>query len=290
MKWHKYPIKSLCQKDAEYPQALLAIAQPPAVLYYRGAWSPKKIEKSLAVVGSRRLTQYGRIVIDKILSVLVPRGITIISGFMYGTDTEAHIKCLEYRGTTIAVLGSGLDVIYPPENEQLYEKVLDAGGVIFSEYEAETKPQLWTFPQRNRIVSGLAGLGVLVVEADEKSGSLITASLAKKQGKKLFAVPGPITSKVSLGTNMLIKTHQAEMVLTADDILGQRVENKLLFEGVQLTSLEQKIKDCLERESLSGDELAMALQKTIVEINQALTMMSLKGVVNEAAGKFFVIA
>jgi DNA processing protein len=208
---------------------------------------------------------------------------------MYGIDSEAHQRCLEYGGTTVAVLGSGLNVIYPPENHKLYQQILESSGAIISEYDPETKPQLWTFPQRNRIVAGLASLGVLIIEAGERSGSLITARLAREQGKKVFAVPGPITSSVSAGTNLLLKNHQAKMVLSAEDILGKRITTPSLFASSQLSPIEKKIFKALQREPLTVDELAQGIGKNIIETGKALTMMSLKGFVTESVGKYYLV-
>ena len=165
------------------------------------------------------MTRYGRDVVDKFVSVFVAEGITTISGFMYGVDTEVHQKTVDYGGRTIAVFGCGLNVIYPPENRKLYEEIIKSGGSVVSEYDDDAKPHLWKFPQRNKVVAGLASLGVLVVEAGEKSGALITADLARKMKKKVYAVPGPITSAVSAGCNELIRSGKAEIATDPYDIL-----------------------------------------------------------------------
>ena len=175
-------------------------------LHFRGVDPHKINKKSIAIVGSRRMTRYGKEVVDRFVSEFVANGVTTISGFMYGVDTEVHQKTIDYGGKTIAVFGCGLNVIYPPENKKLYDQIIESGGSVVSEYEDDAKPHLWKFPQRNKIVASLASLGVLVIEAGEKSGSLITAGLAKKMGKKVYAVPGAITSSVSVGTNNLIKS------------------------------------------------------------------------------------
>ncbi|MGB9706943.1 MAG: DNA-processing protein DprA, partial [Microgenomates group bacterium] len=245
-------------------------------------------KKSLAVVGTRRITRYGKMVVEKFIPFLVKEKITIISGFMYGVDTEAHQKCLEYGGKTVAVLGGGLNVIYPPENEKLYEQILEKNGAIISEYEPDFKPQLWTFPQRNRIVAGLASLGVLVIEAGEKSGALITANLARQQGKKVFAVPGPVTSSVSAGTNLLIQNQQAKMVLCPEDILGKKVQTLTLFSLENLSSLEKKVILTLETEPLTPDEIAKIIGQNIVETGKALSLLSLKGLISEYGGKYYL--
>ena len=188
----------------------------------------------LAVVGSRRLTHYGEQAIERIVGEIAmarldsarQAGITIVSGFMYGGDALAHQIAVRVGGRTIAVMPCGIDRISPEDQEELYNDIIENNGMIISEYEGDMTPALWTYPRRNRIVAGLSQ-AVLVVEAGEKSGSLITANLAKKFGRKIFAVPGPITSSVSKGTNMLIK-QGAEMVTDAGDILKYFRGNSLL--------------------------------------------------------------
>jgi DNA processing protein len=285
MNWADYPIKETKNGDKNYPEILAKIDKAPKKLYYRGSLTNSLFKKSLAVVGSRKMTRYGMEVIDKLVSGLVGQKVTIISGFMYGVDTLAHKKCLEYGGTTVAVFGSGLDICYPPENKKLYDEILANGGAVLSEYRPDMKPQLWTFPQRNRIVAGLAALGVLVIEGGEKSGSLITANFAKKYGRKVYAVPGPITSTASAGTNMLIKEGVAELVAGASDILGKKIKQEPL--PFELEPFEKKIYKALLAEPSTVDELAAAVGANVVELNKALSLMSLKGAITESAGKFY---
>lgn len=288
MKWPEYPINKITLEDKNYPTILKEIKSPPEVLFFRGKLDQKLFDKSLAIVGSRRITHYGKTVVDKFVSGLVANKVTIVSGFMYGVDTEAHQKCLEYGGITVAVLGNGLNIIYPPENEKLYQQILEKGGAIISEYEPAVQPQLWTFPQRNRIVAGLASLGILIIEAGEKSGSLITARLARQQGKKVFAVPGPITSSVSAATNLLIKNHQAKMVLNTEDILGKKIGTLSLFSSQKLSLIEKKISIALETEPLTADEIAIIIGKNAIETGKTLSFMSLKGLISDSAGKYYL--
>lgn len=288
MKWSDYPIQKVELKQKNYPTILKEIKNPPKTLFYRGNLDKRIFKKSLAIVGSRRMTRYGKMVIERLMPTLVTQKITIISGFMYGVDSEAHQKCLENGGSTIAIFGCGLNVVYPEENQNLYTQILESGGIVFSEYESEVQPQLWTFPQRNRIIAGLATLGVLVIEAGEKSGSLITARLAQQQGKKLFAIPGPITASVSKGTNLLIQKHRAKMVLTADDILGKKTERLSLFSQIRFNSIEKKIYQALEAEPLTVDELAKIINKNVIETGKTLSLMALKGLVSDTAGKYYL--
>lgn len=259
-------------------------------LHFRGV-DPKTISKnSIAIVGSRRMTRYGAEVVDKFVADFVASGVTTISGFMYGVDTEVAKKTLEYGGKHIAVFGCGLNVIYPPENENLYKEIIKSGGSIVSEYDDDAKPHLWKFPQRNKVVVGLSTLGVLVVEAGEGSGSLITANLAKKTGKKVYAVPGPITSRVSVGCNNLIRLKLAEMVTDPYQIL--KIKNKKLntqSKDQNLSNvLEQKIYKILELEPLDTDEIAVKLGGNIIEIGTALSLMSIKGLITESGRKYYL--
>src|SRR3989338_1474425 len=286
MRWKDWPIKKL---DGSF---FKKIYKPPKVIYYRGNINPKIFEKSLAIVGSRRMTRYGKEVIDRFIPELVTNNVTIISGFMYGVDTQAHKKTVEYGGITVAVFGSGINICYPPENDKLYTCILEKGGVVLSEYEPDSKPQLWRYPQRNRIVAGLASLGVLVIEAGEKSGSLITAEYAKKQGKKIYAVPGPITSSLSTGTNLLIKNGIAKIATEARDMIGSKnpklKNSKLPSKPSNLNDKEKKIYTALNLEPLSADEIARNLNLDISEVSTILSLMSLRGILTESVGKFYL--
>ncbi len=259
-------------------------------LHFRGSDPYKLAKKSIAIVGSRQMTRYGREVIDKFVADFVVNGITTISGFMYGVDTEVHQKTVDYRGKTIAVFGCGLDVIYPPENKKLYDQIIKSGGSVVSEYEDSAKPHLWKFPQRNKIVVSLASIGVLVVEAGNNSGSLITAGLAKKAGKKVWAVPGPINSKVSAGCNELIKSGDAIMATCASDILGKRLvsSSERIIKTPTLLKQEQEIYELLQIEPLEIDEIAQKLGESVVEIGSTLSIMGIKGLVTESGGKYFL--
>jgi len=283
-----FEINKVVLGDKNYPRLLAKINNPPKQIYYRGEMSLTLFKKSLAVVGSRRVSRYGLEVIEKFIPMLVAEGVTIISGFMYGVDSAVHKKTAEMGGKTVAVLGNGLNICYPSENEKLYVEILEKGGVVMSEYKPDQKAQLWMYSARNRIVAGLASLGVLIVEAAEKSGSLITAELAKKQGKKVFAVPGPIFSPVSQGTNFLIKKKGAKMVTDPADILGilpSRVAGEA--EAPALAGLEKKIYLALKLEPLTVDEIAAAVEEDVVEVSKSLSLMSLRGVIEEAGGKFY---
>lgn len=285
-KWNSWKIEEILKKD--FPEQLKNIKNAPEKLYYRGNWDNKIFIKSLAIVGSRRITRYGQTVVEKFMPEFVANKLTIISGFMYGVDTQAHTKCLEYGGTTVAVLGGGLNILAPPENEELYSNILNNNGVVISEYEAEFKPTLWSFPQRNRIVSGLATKGVLVVEAGMKSGSLVTARIAHEQGKTIFAVPGPIDSSSSQGTNWLIKERQGEMMTEVSQITQKK--SIMIQEDLFDDNLPKEQKDILEylkQEPLTIDELARISRKNVAEIGLTISMMSLSDLVEEENGKIY---
>lgn len=297
--WREWPIK----KAVELPKCLKKINNCPKELYYRGTWSEEIFANCLGVVGSRRMTSYGERVMERILPDVISRGVTIVSGFMYGVDTKAHRLALQFKGKTIAVFACGLDEVIPPENEQLYSEILNNGGLVLSEYAKNIKARLWTFPLRNRIVAGLSQ-AVLVVEGGIKSGSLVTAKLAKEQGKIVMAVPGPVTGEQSSGTNWLIK-NGAKMVIESQDILAVlRLKNKderLIINELKHSrsersshsgnesGLEQKIIEELRDEALGADDLVRKLGINIVRLSEILSLMSLKGLISEKNGKYITI-
>lgn len=213
----KYNIGIMTIKDKDYPKNLLHIYDAPAILYYKG---DKELLHTniIAMVGCRECSDYGKEVSIKFSYELAKCGITIISGMAKGIDSYSHIGCIKAGGKTIAVLGSGLDRIYPKENSLLYNEILSTEGLVLSEYIIGTKPNKLNFPARNRIISGLSK-GVIVVEAKEKSGTLNTVDFALEQGKEVFVVPGNITSENSTGTNELIK-QGAKCVTCVEDILN----------------------------------------------------------------------
>ena len=208
-------IKILTWEDADYPDKLMNIDQPPPVIYIRGSIKPED-RWAVAIVGTRRVTSYGRQVTEQVSTYLARNGLTVVSGLARGVDGVAHQTTLANNGRTIAVLGSGIDQIYPPEHRQLAEKIIENGAVI-SDYHPGTPPDAGNFPPRNRIISGLS-LATVVVEAGETSGALITATFAAEQGREVFAVPGPIYAPQSKGTNRLIR-EGAQPLLDPVDIM-----------------------------------------------------------------------
>ena len=273
------------------PARFLAVMPPIKELWWEGNRGLlADTNKYLAIVGSRRMTDYGRRVLEMIMPDLVRAGLIIVSGMMYGVDQEAHKLCLKYGGKTIAVLGWGIE--WPGltrEDRELQEKIAKEGLVI-SEWEKK-KPELWTFPARNRIVAGLAD-SVLVAEAALKSGSMVTVTWAQKFGKSVLAIPGPITSKVSAGTNQLIAAGRAKMVLSAEDILCsyglQRTPTQLvMFTGAERTNnFPHRILELLENEPLTTDEMVRILCDKVEKINVVLTEMNLSELIEERNGKW----
>ncbi len=290
--WRDYPILEIDSKSSEFPQFLLGLKRPVKKLRFQGEWQSEMFTKSMAVVGSRHCTRYGAEVLDKFIPGLVAAKITIVSGFMYGIDALAHKKTLENNGKTVAVLGGGLNVCSPNENDGLYSQILSSGGLVLSEYADNFQPTLWSFPQRNRIVAALSSLGVLVVEAGIKSGSLITARLANEMGRDVYAVPGSVFSKTSMGCHELIADLKANLVTSYEDILHlphqYSEENQLkMFED--LSTEERLVVEILGRETSSIDQIAAELKKPSPQIAGLLTVLCMKGVIEEVSGVFRVL-
>jgi len=243
----------------------------------------------LAIVGSRRMSDYGQRVIEKWMPTLVHKGVIIVSGFMYGVDQTAHKTCLENGGKTIAVLGWGIDRKVAGEDEKLYRKILEVDSLIVSEYEGELEGSMWTFPRRNRIVAGIAD-AVLVVEAAEKSGSLITANLALCMNIPLMAVPGLVTNRMAEGTNNLIKSRKAVMVSSADDVLREMNlrQGQLDFE-FKSSTVGNPILEALENGEKSVDELSLCLGIPVVRVMESLLDLELEGQIEAKMGKYVKI-
>jgi DNA processing protein len=286
-----------CQ-DELYPAKLLEIYDRPPFLYVHG--NLKKDNVNVAIVGSRLASTYGKYTTERISRELAREGVTIVSGLARGIDSAAHRGALAAQGQTVAVLGSGLDVIYPPENKKLYSAIAQNGAII-SEFPLGTPPRAANFPARNRIISGMS-YGVVVVEAGEKSGSLITARLALEQGREVFAVPGSIDSAGSRGTNKLIK-QGAKLVENTDDIMEEilpqlektRIRETFSTSKTETTIQQNEVLSPIDRqiiEYLSGsrvhiDELITATGLSPNDILSSLMTLELKGIIKQYSGKFF---
>lgn len=315
--------------DENYPSTLKQIYDPPMLLYIKGSIIPEDI-LAVAVVGSRRASYYGLAAAEKLSTDLAAKGITVVSGLARGIDSAAHRGALKAKGRTMAVLGSGLGVVYPPENKKLFEAIADNSGAIVSEFPYETIPDRKNFPMRNRVISGLS-LGVVVVEAAQRSGSLITANVALEQGRDVFSVPGKIDSFNSNGTNNLIK-QGAKLVQTADDIieelepvlgqylqdlekpgLSQDIKNKQAGSNISekeakvslddsaegksvslkpagLTQDEQKTYKAISTEPLYIDDIIKQTAFPTSRVSGILMKLELKKLVKQLPGKMFVLS
>lgn len=253
---------------------LLDLSTLPKYLYYTGTWDSRIFQNCAAIVGSRKMTSYGERVVEKLVHTLIAQNITIVSGFMYGVDQYAHSVCVNGGGKTIAILGWGINTPLSGDDAKLAKKIVETGGLLLSEWE-EQKASHWTFPARNRLVAALSDQ-VYVVEAALQSGSLITARLALKLKRGLWAVPGPITSRTSLGTNKLIFDGKAKMWLG---------ENKI---HVSQSLYDDPILQMLDNEALSADEVALKLNSPVSQIGAALSLLLLSGQVSEKEGKYYI--
>jgi DNA processing protein len=277
--------------DEAYPALLRQIPDPPPLLYVRGQ-PPPGDQWLIAIVGTRKATGYGRYAARKLAKELSSLGVGIVSGMARGIDTEAHLGALEVGGFTVAVLGCGIDVIYPPENASLYARIAER-GLILSEFPPGTPPKPGHFPVRNRLISGISR-GVVVVEAGHKSGALITADLALEQGREVFAVPGPINSSYSRGTNWLIK-QGAKLVETAYDILeeyGLVLPTATTDQGCpgEVGPEDEKILRLLSGGPVAFDDLVRITGYNTVELAQRLSVLEVKGLVRQLPGNQYVIS
>lgn len=291
----KEGIRVISIKDAEYPALLKTISSPPPLLYIKGKM-PESHGLTLAVVGTRMCSAYGREVTEPLVRDLVLSGFTIISGMAKGIDTIAHHTALEHGGKTIAVLGSGIDekTLYPSQNRHLAKRIASEGSAVLSEFVPGTMPLPEYFPQRNRIIAGLAK-GVLVVEAPEKSGALITARFAIDEGREVFAVPGHIFSKNSAGTHRLIQMG-AKLVRGSEDILEElHVEGHAISSSASLSSLaspdEKQLMTVFENQEapIHIDTLAELSGLNINTVSSTLTLMEIDGRIKNLGSGMYTI-
>jgi DNA processing protein len=278
-------------EDDEYPSALREIHDPPIVLYVRGHLTERD-RNAVAVVGSRKATHYATESAKKLSFQMAYAGLTVASGLARGIDTAAHQGALAAKGRTIAVIGSGLGELYPPENAELADRIAASGAVV-SEFPIDTKPDRQTFPIRNRIVTGLS-FGVLVVEAGANSGALISANMAAEQGRTLYAVPGRIDAPSALGSNRLIQ-QGAKLVITVDDILDdlplvfrEKPDLPAAAPAVDLTPDQQKILEAIGTEETSLDSVIATSGLTAAVVSSTLLALEIRRLVKQLPGKRFV--
>ncbi len=290
-KLDRYGVKVLTYHDADYPSRLKEIYDYPPILYIRGSLLPED-EWCLAVVGTRRTTVYGRQVTEEIVADLAQSRIAIVSGLAKGIDSIAHLSALDAGGRSIAVFACGLDIVYPAENANLARRIMRQGALI-SEYPLGTRPKAENFPRRNRIMSGLS-LGVLVIEAGEASGAMITARLALEQNREVFAIPGSILSPTSRGTNHLIQ-EGAKLVSDYTDILEElnltAVTRQMeLKEVIPASDTESLLIKQLSAEPTHIDEVCRSSGLPISTVSSTLAMMELKGLVKQMGTMNYVLA
>jgi DNA processing protein len=281
----------LTSQDPDYPRRLREIDEPPPVLYVRGRITPAD-EWAVAVVGTRRASPYGHQVAERFGTALAHSHVTVVSGMALGIDGRAHQSALAAGGRTIAVLGSGIDVIYPPQHARLAEAIAENGAVV-SEYPPGTPPLAKNFPYRNRVISGLS-LGVLIVEGAMTSGARFTADFAADQGREVFAVPGSILSHLSALPNRLLQ-EGARLATGADDILAE-LKLTLVPQQLEMRAVlpedgtEADLLRLLSAEPRHIDEIARASGMPIATVSSSLTMMELKGLVRQVGGMSYVSA
>ncbi len=278
--------------DAEFPRLLRQIYDPPAFLWLRGTLTDADA-RSIAIVGTRRATEYGRRQAEEFAAELVRQGLTVVSGLAYGIDAEAHKGAVQTGGRTLAVLGSGVDRIYPAKHKRLADGIM-AQGALLSEYPLGAEPDAPNFPRRNRIISGLA-LGTLVVEAFEKGGALITARLALEQNREVFAVPSPIHSRAGRGTNRLIQQGHAKLVLSVDDILDElnlprATESNAAAADVpppDLSDIERRLYEAIGPDPTHIEPICDRTQLDPSTALVYLLSLEFKGLIRQMAGKQF---
>jgi DNA processing protein len=294
---------TLIPLDSElYPASLKSIYDPPLVLFVKGEILPQDYF-SIAIVGTRLASFYGRAMSEKLSRQLAAKGFTIVSGGARGIDTFSHQAALGTKGRTLAVLGCGLDIAYPPENKKLFEEIAEKGAMV-SEFSLSTRPDKGNFPMRNRIISGLS-LGVVVIEAPHKSGALITVTHANEQGREVFSVPGHADSFVSKGTNQLLR-EGAKLVENADDIIEELEpvlkskikefktnrpqslqEKQIPLIKPQLSDEEARLFDLISLGPLDLDDIIVKSQSSVSAVSAVLMMLQLKKLVKQLPGKIF---
>ena len=279
--------------DPEYPASLKEIHDPPVIIYMKGAEIPRN-KSFIAVVGSRNATHYGLKAAEEFGQGIARRGLGVVSGMALGIDAASHWGCIEGKGFTVAVLGTGIDIVYPGKNKKLFEKIMESGTVV-TEFPVGTSPSPQNFPKRNRIISGLSR-GVLVVEATRNSGSLITASIALDQGRDVFAVPGSIESFKSRGCHFLIK-HGAMLVENADDIMeglgmnypgAVKSDTFIKKELPEMNDIEQIIYNIISSYPMHIDQIQKQGNFASGDLSGILTKMELRGIIKQLPGKMFV--
>lgn len=277
-------MKTITQKDKAYSKRLLQIQNPPEKLYVEGNETLLN-QDAIAIVGTRNCTRYGEKCASKFARELSKKGICIVSGLARGIDTIAHIHSMEEDGKTIAVLGSGFNHIYPEENQYLYQKIIENGGCIVTEYPPETPVDKAKFPKRNRIISGLA-MGVLVIEARYRSGTSITAKHAISQHKEVFCIPHPLDTPTGYIPNLLIQ-QGAQIVTSGSDILQYYNEDEK-YQNQEIPQEYQEIYNLIGQLPISANNITKILQTEIAKVTEILFMLELDGFIKQLPGNVYI--
>ena len=282
-------VEAMTIVDEDYPESLKNIYEPPYALFYQGDRSLFNSEDLLAVVGTRRVSAYGKNIMQNFATAFVKSGLKIISGLARGVDSIGHKISLENNSPTVAIVANGLDICYPPENADM-QKQIATSGLLVSEYPLGAKPLQFHFPERNRIISALSQ-AVFIPEAGDKSGSLITADYAIEQGRELFVVPGSIFSSQSIGCNKKIKELQSIITLSPDDVLEAlgRTRKKVVHEAIQLDFTAQAIVNILNDGALHFDEILQKSNIATSELSSILSQLEILGIIRKTQGNYFEI-
>lgn len=281
-------VKILTYEDEKYPCLLKEIPDFPLSLYYKGDIDKIDYDYNIAIVGSRLASESAKLSLRSILSKLKNTNIVVVSGLAYGIDTEAHQSALDNNIKTVAVVGSGLDIVYPAQNKKLFKDILDNDGVVFSEYPLKIRPLAQNFPQRNRIVVGMCK-GTLVAEAKLKSGAMISANLTLDYNRELMCIPGNILNPNTSGIYYLIK-NGAGIIADSSDLLNQMGWDIIIEESnkkITLNKIQQRIVDVLSLDAKTFDELASVLDEDISDIMITLTELELKGLIKQSNNKYY---
>ncbi len=292
-KLDKLGAKIITILDQDYPFLLKKIFDPPVILYIKGSFADED-NYPIAVVGTRKPTSYGKMHAEKIAGDLALQHITIVSGMARGIDTIAHSAALKNDGRTIAVIGSGLDVIYPPENKKLFQEITESGAVI-SEFYLGTQPDAVNFPRRNRIISGIS-LGTVVIETGIKGGAMQTADFSLDQNREVFAVPGNLGVKQSEGTNLKILRSEAKLIRSAEDVLDELqlklrpvIGKNIPKPKAELNFFEEKIMESLKGEPIQIDQIAAIAELSTSDCLVHLLTLEFKGLIKQMPGKVFAL-
>lgn len=287
--------KIISINNSEYPSYLKQIYDPPAFLYMLGSLVETDHD-AIAVVGTRNPTPYGKMVTERLCNELIHSGFTIVSGLARGIDTVAHASAVQSGGRSVAVIGCGVDIVYPPDNINIHRQIRE-NGAILSEYHIGTKPEAGNFPKRNRIISGMT-LGTVIIESSPKGGAMITASYALDQNREIFAVPGPILQEQNSGTNRLIQQGRAKLIQSVEDIIEEvgiklkyitpvNIEHSAPLPPPDLNMFETKIFDALSTQPMYIDEIASRAELSTSDTLVHLLSLEFKGIVKQLAGKMF---